>query len=67
MKGFVYFRKAAEYVRLLQTKSMSGSNMTDTSKLVVCLDLASELYNVDLKLVSDLYLVYTIGRLPNVV
>ncbi|XP_047035746.1 origin recognition complex subunit 6 [Helicoverpa zea] len=40
--------KAAEYERLLQTKSMAGSNMTDTSKVVICLDLAAAMLGADL-------------------
>nr|XP_049701619.1 origin recognition complex subunit 6 [Helicoverpa armigera] len=40
--------KAAEYERLLQTKSMAGSNMTDTAKVVICLDLAAALLGADL-------------------
>lgn len=39
--------KAAEFERLLQTKSMAGSNLTETSKLVICLDLAANLLNID--------------------
>ncbi|CAH2057112.1 unnamed protein product, partial [Iphiclides podalirius] len=35
--------KAAELERLLQTKSIAGSNITDTSKLVICLDLAANM------------------------
>ncbi|XP_041972502.1 origin recognition complex subunit 6 [Aricia agestis] len=33
--------KAAEYLRLLNAKSTAGCNMTDTSKVVICLDLAA--------------------------
>ncbi|XP_049701619.2 origin recognition complex subunit 6 [Helicoverpa armigera] len=40
--------KAAEYERLLQTKSMAGSNMTDTAKVVICLDLAAGVLGADL-------------------
>ncbi|XP_023942623.2 origin recognition complex subunit 6 [Bicyclus anynana] len=40
--------KAAEFERLLQTKSIAGSNMTDTSKTVICLDLAAGIYGADL-------------------
>ncbi|XP_072948240.1 sperm-specific sodium:proton exchanger [Epargyreus clarus] len=41
-------RKAAEFERLLQTKTIAGSNMTDTSKVVICLDLAAFLLGVEL-------------------
>ena len=44
----LYFSKAAEFERLLQTKSVAGNVMTDTSKTVICLDLASAVYGVDL-------------------
>ncbi|KAJ8710686.1 hypothetical protein PYW08_009201 [Mythimna loreyi] len=40
--------KAAELERLLQTKSMAGSNMSDTSKVVICLDLAAAMLGADL-------------------
>ncbi|XP_063833954.1 origin recognition complex subunit 6 [Ostrinia nubilalis] len=40
--------KAAEFERLLQTKSTAGSNMTDTSKTVICLDLAAGIFGADL-------------------
>uniref|UniRef100_A0A2A4K691 Origin recognition complex subunit 6 n=1 Tax=Heliothis virescens TaxID=7102 RepID=A0A2A4K691_HELVI len=40
--------KAAEFERLLLTKSMAGSNMTDTSKVVICLDLAAAMLGSDL-------------------
>ncbi|PZC74535.1 hypothetical protein B5X24_HaOG207702 [Helicoverpa armigera] len=42
--------KAAEFERLLQTKSMAGSNMTDTAKVVICLDLAAAILGADLDL-----------------
>ncbi|XP_028170883.1 origin recognition complex subunit 6 [Ostrinia furnacalis] len=41
--------KAAEFERLLQTKSTAGSNMTDTSKTVICLDLAAGIFGADLE------------------
>ncbi|KAL0811851.1 hypothetical protein ABMA28_009277 [Loxostege sticticalis] len=40
--------KAAEFERLLQAKSTAGSNMTDTSKTVICLDLAAGIFGADL-------------------
>lgn len=40
-------RKAAEFERLLETKSTAGSNITDTSKVVICLDLAASLYGTE--------------------
>ncbi|XP_046973594.1 origin recognition complex subunit 6 [Vanessa cardui] len=40
--------KAAEFERLLQTKSIAGSSITDTSKIVICLDLAASIYGSDL-------------------
>lgn len=40
--------KAAEFERLLQTKSVAGSNMTDTSKVVICLDLAASIFGADM-------------------
>nr|XP_034825955.1 origin recognition complex subunit 6 isoform X1 [Maniola hyperantus] len=40
--------KAAEFERLLQTKSVAYSNMTDTSKTVICLDLAASIFGADL-------------------
>ncbi|XP_013138236.1 PREDICTED: origin recognition complex subunit 6 [Papilio polytes] len=43
-------RKAAELERLLQTKTIAGSNITDNSKMVICLDLAANMYGVDLDL-----------------
>ncbi|XP_013182689.1 PREDICTED: origin recognition complex subunit 6 isoform X1 [Papilio xuthus] len=43
-------RKAAELERLLQTKTIAGSNITDNSKMVICLDLAANIYGVDLDL-----------------
>ncbi|CAK1591050.1 unnamed protein product [Parnassius mnemosyne] len=43
-------RKAAELERLLQTKTFAGNNMTDTSKIVICLDLATNICGVDLDL-----------------
>ncbi|CAG5055320.1 unnamed protein product [Parnassius apollo] len=42
--------KAAELERLLQTKTIAGNNMTDTSKIVICLDLATNICGVDLDL-----------------
>ncbi|XP_068625139.1 origin recognition complex subunit 6 [Battus philenor] len=42
--------KAAELERLLQTKTIAGSNITDTSKVIICLDLASNACGVDLDL-----------------
>ncbi|XP_075985481.1 origin recognition complex subunit 6 [Anticarsia gemmatalis] len=44
--------KAAEFQRLLQTKSTAGSNLTDTSKVVICLDLAAGLFGADLDIKS---------------
>ncbi|CAH2097590.1 unnamed protein product [Euphydryas editha] len=40
--------KAAEFERLLQTKSVAGNSMTDTSKVVICLDLAASIFGADL-------------------
>ncbi|XP_063542256.1 origin recognition complex subunit 6 isoform X2 [Cydia strobilella] len=40
--------KAAEFERLLQTKTVAGSNLSDTSKFVFCLDLAASLFGADL-------------------
>lgn len=40
--------KAAEFERLLQTKTVAGTNLTDTSKLVICLDLAASICGADL-------------------
>ncbi|CAB3249589.1 unnamed protein product [Arctia plantaginis] len=40
--------KAAEFQRLLQVKSTAGINLTDTSKVVICLDLAAGLLGADL-------------------
>ncbi|CAH2237699.1 jg11375 [Pararge aegeria aegeria] len=40
--------KAAEFERLLQAKSTAGSNITDTSKTVICLDLAAAVFGADL-------------------
>ncbi|XP_038218342.1 origin recognition complex subunit 6 [Zerene cesonia] len=40
--------KAAEFERLLQTKTTAGYNLTDTSKVVICLDLATSILNADL-------------------
>ncbi|XP_073962315.1 origin recognition complex subunit 6 [Choristoneura fumiferana] len=40
--------KAAEFERLLQTKTVAGSNLSDTSKVVICLDLAAGIYGVEL-------------------
>ncbi|RVE45101.1 hypothetical protein evm_010210 [Chilo suppressalis] len=42
--------KAAEFERLLHTKSVAGSNINDTSKTVACLDLAAGLLGADLDL-----------------
>ncbi|CAG9570996.1 unnamed protein product [Danaus chrysippus] len=39
--------KAAEFERLLQTK-LTGNILSDTSKTVICLDLAAEIFDVDL-------------------
>ncbi|KAM3961436.1 origin recognition complex subunit 6 [Aphomia sociella] len=39
--------KAAEFERLLQTKTIAGSNITDTSKVAICLDLAAAMFGVD--------------------
>ncbi|XP_030024094.2 origin recognition complex subunit 6 [Manduca sexta] len=39
--------KAAEFERLLQTKSIAGSNMTDTSKMVICLELAAGMFGAE--------------------
>lgn len=38
--------KAAEFERLLQTK-LTGNILSDTSKTVICLDLAAEIFDVD--------------------
>lgn len=43
--------KAAEFERLLQTKTVAGSNLSDTSKVVICLDLAAGIYGVELDVV----------------
>ncbi|KAJ0171425.1 hypothetical protein K1T71_012975 [Dendrolimus kikuchii] len=40
--------KAAEFERLLQTKSTAGSNMSDTGKVVICLDLAASIVGIGL-------------------
>lgn len=40
--------KAAEFHRLLQIKSTAGSNLTDTGRVVICLDLAAGLLGADL-------------------
>ncbi|XP_013191736.1 origin recognition complex subunit 6 [Amyelois transitella] len=40
-------KKAAELERLLQTKSVAGSNLTDTSKFVICLDLAASVFGAE--------------------
>ncbi|XP_063629395.1 origin recognition complex subunit 6 [Cydia splendana] len=40
--------KAAEFERLLQTKTVAGSTLSDTSKLVICLDLAASIFGADL-------------------
>ncbi|XP_045505476.1 origin recognition complex subunit 6 [Colias croceus] len=40
--------KAAEFERLLQTKTTAGINLTDTSKVVICLDLAASMLSADL-------------------
>ncbi|CAH1640724.1 unnamed protein product [Spodoptera littoralis] len=45
-------KKAAEFERLLQTKNMAGSNITDTSKIVICLDLAAGVLGADLDIKS---------------
>ncbi|CAH1286846.1 unnamed protein product [Chrysodeixis includens] len=39
--------KAAEFGRLLQAKSMAGSNLNETSKVVICLDLAATLFQAE--------------------
>ncbi|OWR42353.1 origin recognition complex subunit 6 [Danaus plexippus plexippus] len=39
--------KAAEFERLLQTK-LTANILSDTSKTVICLDLAAEIFDVDL-------------------
>ncbi|XP_026750556.2 origin recognition complex subunit 6 [Galleria mellonella] len=39
--------KAAEFERLLQAKTIAGSNITDVSKVAVCLDLAARMIGVD--------------------
>ncbi|XP_026745696.1 origin recognition complex subunit 6-like [Trichoplusia ni] len=39
--------KAAEFERLLQTKSIAGSNMSETSKVVICLDLAATMLQAE--------------------
>lgn len=44
--------KAAEFERLLQTKSSAGSNMTVTSKIVICLDLAANMLGAEFDGVS---------------
>ncbi|CAK1543600.1 unnamed protein product [Leptosia nina] len=40
--------KAAELERLLQMKLTAGNNLTDTSRIVICLDLAATIYGADL-------------------
>ncbi|KAF9416091.1 hypothetical protein HW555_006503 [Spodoptera exigua] len=45
-------KKAAEFERLLQTKNIAGSNITDTSKIVICLDLAASVLGADLDIKS---------------
>lgn len=47
--------KAAELERLLQTKSIAGSHINDTSKLVICLDLAANMNGVDFDMVCFFY------------
>ncbi|XP_059055981.1 origin recognition complex subunit 6 [Achroia grisella] len=39
--------KAAEFERLLQAKTIAGSNITDTSKVAICLDIAAGMFGVD--------------------
>ncbi|XP_053617948.1 origin recognition complex subunit 6 [Plodia interpunctella] len=39
--------KAAEFERLLQMRNVAGSNMTDTSKVVICLDLAANVFGIE--------------------
>ncbi|KAF9794808.1 hypothetical protein SFRURICE_017498 [Spodoptera frugiperda] len=45
-------KKAAEFERLLQTKNVAGSNITDTSKIVICLDLAASVLGADIDIKS---------------
>ncbi|VVC86438.1 unnamed protein product [Leptidea sinapis] len=41
-------RKAEEFERLLEARSTAGNNLNDTSKVVICLDLAASTFSTDL-------------------
>lgn len=45
-----FHSKAAEFERLLQSKS-AASNISDAAKVVICLDLAASFFHSDLEVV----------------
>lgn len=49
-----FHSKAAEFERLLQSKS-AASNISDSAKIVICLDLAASVFHSDVELVRIIH------------